>query len=79
MSLEKGPLARFHLQIVPYNHVESTGRLEQVEVEEMDKLTTRLEDYFRGQGLSVIVYERSINLASVINHCVRHLIPVRMK
>jgi hypothetical protein len=28
ISLEKGPLCRFHLQLIPYNHTESSGRLD---------------------------------------------------
>lgn len=28
ISLEKGPLSRFHIQLIPYNHTLSTGRLD---------------------------------------------------
>jgi hypothetical protein len=31
--LDKGPISEFHLQIVPINHVNSLGKLENVEIE----------------------------------------------
>jgi diadenosine tetraphosphate (Ap4A) HIT family hydrolase len=50
VSLEKGPLCRFHLQFIPFNHVESSGRLDREEVEELQAITNSLKNYFTEQG-----------------------------
>ena len=38
ICLDKGPVTEYHLQIVPLNHVDTVGKLEAVEVEEIEFL-----------------------------------------
>lgn len=36
ICLDKGPVTEWHLQIVPINHVDTIGKLEKVEVDEIE-------------------------------------------
>ena len=46
ICLDKGPVTEYHLQIVPLNHVDTVGKLEAVEVEEIEFLKKELKSYF---------------------------------
>jgi diadenosine tetraphosphate (Ap4A) HIT family hydrolase len=77
VSLEKGPLCRFHLQIVPFNHVETTGRLETSDKEEIEHCAKVISGYFLQNGYEVIEYERYLPLSEAINHTVMHIVPIK--
>lgn len=46
ICLDKGPVAEWHLQVVPVNHVDTIGKLEKVEVEEIEYVLKQLKKYF---------------------------------
>jgi diadenosine tetraphosphate (Ap4A) HIT family hydrolase len=77
ISLEKGPLCRFHLQIIPFNHSLCSTQLDVQEQEELNKIKTRLESHFADQEYQTICYERYLPLSEAVNHCVVHLLPVK--
>jgi hypothetical protein len=55
ICLDKGPVAEYHLQIVPFNHVETLGKLESVEVEEIDMIKKQLMNYFEKNCFETII------------------------
>ena len=77
MSLEKGPLCRFHIQLIPFNHSQCSSKLDPQEQEELNMVKNRLQAHFNDQGYQVISYERYLNLSEAVNHCVVHLLPVK--
>ena len=64
ICLDKGPVSEYHLQIVPLNHVDTLGKLETVEVEEIEFIKKQLRNYFEKNSFETIITERYIKLSS---------------
>lgn len=55
ICLDKGPVTDWHLQIVPVNHVDTIGKLERIEVEEIEHVLKVLKRYFKDKGYETII------------------------
>ena len=44
------------MQMIPYNHVENSGKLEIAEREELDHILTIIKNHFVGKGYEVVTY-----------------------
>jgi hypothetical protein len=63
ICLDKGPVTEYHLQIVPLNHVDTLGKLESVEVQEIEMVKKQLRSYFEKNSYETIITERYIKLS----------------
>lgn len=70
-------MSLYHLQLVPYNHVESTGRLDLPERDELQQYIYQLTKGFENEGYLILTYERYIPLSEAINHTLIHLLPIK--
>ena len=77
ISLEKGPLCKYHLQLIPFNHSQCSTRLDPHQQEELNLIKSRLKKHFSDEGCQVIIYERYLPLSEAVNHCVVHFLPIR--
>ena len=75
--MEKGPLCKYHIQLIPFNHAQCSTRLDPQEEEELNHVKTRLRGHFSELGYQVIMYERYLPLSEAVNHCVVHMLPIK--